>query len=185
MRQAYTASTGDPRSHRGPRAGPVAQPRWRTTRGLYPQLRRRGRNGGYTRPVPSNREALIETLQRTAEALPDVDVLVLFGSRVGGSARADSDVDLAIALSGRGAGIRRAVEVAFARAVHAPVDVLFLDTAPPQLRFEMARSGVLLFERSQGAWARERARAMVDWWDWAPLARRIHDRALARLRAEA
>ena len=34
-------------------------------------------------------------------------------------------------------------------------------------------------------WVRERARAMVDWWDWAPLARRIHDRAVARLRAEA
>jgi predicted nucleotidyltransferase len=128
---------------------------------------------------------LIEALRRAAEAFPDVDLLVLFGSRVGRSARADSDVDVAIGLSGRNADVRRAVEIAFARAVRAPVDVLFLDTAPPQLRFEMARSGVLLFERTEGAWARERARAMVDWWDWAPLARRIHDRAVARLRAEA
>lgn len=135
--------------------------------------------------MASNREMLIETLQRTAEALADVDVLVLFGSHVGGSARANSDVDVAIGLSGRSAEIRRAVEVAFARAVDRPVDVSFLDTAPPQLRFEMARSGVLVFERTQGAWARERARAMVDWWDWAPLARRIHDRAIARLRTEA
>jgi predicted nucleotidyltransferase len=114
-----------------------------------------------------------------------VDVLVLFGSRVGGSARANSDVDVAIGLSGRSAEIRRAVVVAFARAVHLPVDVSFLDTAPSQLRFEMARSGVLVFERTHGAWARERARAMVDWWDWAPLARRIHDRAITRLRAKA
>lgn len=35
-----------------------------------------GVNAGYTRHVASNREMLIETLQRTAEALPDVDVLV-------------------------------------------------------------------------------------------------------------
>jgi predicted nucleotidyltransferase len=141
-------------------------------------------NAGYTRDVPSNREALIETLQRTAEALPTVDVLVLFGSRAGGSARANSDVDLAIGLSARGVEIRRAIEVSFARAVHTPVDVSFLDTAPSQLRFELARSGVLVFERTPGAWARERARAMMDWWDWAPLARRIHARAVARLRAE-
>lgn len=135
--------------------------------------------------MASDPETLFEALRRTAEALPDVDLLVLFGSRAGGSVRADSDVDVAIGLTGRSADVRRAVEIAFARAVRAPVDVLFLDTAPPQLRFEMARSGVLLFERTAGAWARERARAMVDWWDWAPLARRIHDRAVARLRAEA
>lgn len=142
-------------------------------------------SAGYTRQVASNRESLIATLQLTAEALPEVDVLVLFGSRVGESARANSDIDIAIGLSGRSAEIRRGVEMAFARAVDRPVDVSFLDTAPPQLRFEMARSGLLLFERTPGAWVRERARAMVDWWDWAPLARRIHDRAVARLRAEA
>lgn len=148
---------------------------------------RYGRHGAasYTRHVASAREELIEALQRTAEALPDVDVLILFGSRARGSARADSDVDIAIGLGSRAAESRRAVEVAFARAVPAPVDVSFLDTAPPQLRFEIARSGVLLFERTQGAWTRERARAMRDWWDWAPLARRIHDRAVARLRTEA
>lgn len=135
--------------------------------------------------MASAHERLIETLRRTAEAWPDLDVLVLFGSRAGGSARPDSDVDVAVGFNGPNAETRRAMEVAFARAIHSPVDVSFLDTAPPQLRFEIARSGVLLFERTQGAWARERARAMVDWWDWAPLARRIHDRAVARLRTEA
>ena len=142
-------------------------------------------NARYTRHVASDHEMLIEALQRTAKALPDVDLLVLFGSRAGGSARAGSDVDVAVALNGRSADVRRAVEVALARAVRAPMDVSFLDTAPPQLRFEIARSGVSLFERTHGAWTRERARAMVDWWDWAPLARRIHDRAVARLRTEA
>jgi len=135
--------------------------------------------------VVSTHEALVDTLRRTAAALPDVDLLVLFGSRAGRSARADSDIDLAIGLPNHGAEVRRAVEVAFARAVHVRADVVFLDGAPPQLRFEIARSGVVLFERTAGAWTRERARAMVDWWDWAPMARRIHARAVARLRAEA
>jgi len=135
--------------------------------------------------VVSAHEALVDTLRRTAAALPDVDLLVLFGSRAGTSARADSDIDLAIGLPNHSAEVRRAVEVAFARAVPARADVVFLDGAPPQLRFEIARSGVLLCERTAGAWTRERARAMVDWWDWAPMARRIHARAVARLRTEA
>jgi predicted nucleotidyltransferase len=145
----------------------------------------RGVHARYTRHVASDHEILIEALQRAAEALPDVDLLVLFGSRAQGSARAGSDVDVAVGLSGRSADARHAVEVALARAVRVPLDVSFLDAAPPLLRFEIARSGVLLFERTQGAWTRERARAMLDWWDWAPLARRIHDRAVARLRTEA
>ncbi len=53
---------------------------------------------------------------------------------------------------------------------------------PPQLRFEIARSGILAFERHPGIWVRERARAMVDWWDWAPIVRRIHAAAVTRLR---
>lgn len=155
-----------------------------TTPGSSLDGTRRG-NARYTRHVASDHEALIEALRRTAEALPDVDLLVLFGSRAEGSARGDSDIDIAVGAAGSGADIRRTIEIAFARAVRAPIDLLFLDTAPPQLRFEMARKGVLLFERIPGRWARERARAMVDWWDWAPLARRIHDRAIARLRAGA
>ena len=135
--------------------------------------------------MASSHEALIEALKRTAASLPDVDVLALFGSRATASARTESDVDLAIALRDRGTEARRLVEVAFARATLHRVDVVFLDKAPPQLRFEIARSGVLLFERAPGAWARERARAMLDWWDWAPMARRLHARAAARLRAEA
>jgi predicted nucleotidyltransferase len=142
-------------------------------------------DAGYTRHVASDHDTLIDALRHTAATLPDVELLVLFGSRAVGSSRADSDVDVAVGLSGRSGEVRRAVEVALSRAVRAPMDVSFLDTAPPQLRFEVARSGLLLFERTEGAWARERARAMVDWWDWAPLARRIHDRAVARLRTGA
>jgi len=36
-----------------------------------------------------------------------------------------------------------------------------------------------------GLWVRQRVRAMVDWWDWAPLARRLHAAGVSRLRTEA
>jgi hypothetical protein len=35
--------------------------------------------------------------------------------------------------------------------------------------------------RDPGDWADFRARAMIDWWDWAPTARMINDAAIRRL----
>ena len=58
-----------------------------------------------------------------------------------------------------------------------------LDVAPPLLRFEIARDGRVLLERAPNAWADFRARAMIDWWDWAPTARLFHAAAASRLRA--
>ena len=78
--------------------------------------------------------------------------------------------------------MRRQVEVALARAAGREVDVVSLDGSPAQLRFEIARDGVVLLERKPFSCADFRARAMVDWWDWAPTARRIHDAAIERLR---
>ena len=77
---------------------------------------------------------------------------------------------------------RRQVEITLARAAGREVDVISLDDSPPQLRFEIARAGVLLLERAPRSWVDFRARAMVDWWDWAPTARLIHDEAVKRLR---
>lgn len=67
--------------------------------------------------MSSSTGTIIESLRRTAQGLPGVDVLVLFGSRAGEAVRADSDVDIAVGLSAPSAEVRRAVEVAFARAV--------------------------------------------------------------------
>jgi len=64
------------------------------------------------------------------------------------------------------------------------VDVVDLDTAPPLLRFEVARDGILIHEGRPHAWADFRARAMLDWWEWSPTARMIQDAAIQRLRAQ-
>jgi len=65
------------------------------------------------------------------------------------------------------------------------VDLIPLDTAPPLLRFEIARDGVLLLERTRNLWSDFRARAMVDWWDGAPLALRFAAAAMTRLDSKA
>jgi hypothetical protein len=78
-----------------------------------------------------------------------------------------------------------AVAVALERAAGLPVDLVLLGDAPPLLRFEIARDGQVLVERVPHAWADFRAKAMIDWWDWAPTARMMHHVMAERLREEA
>jgi predicted nucleotidyltransferase len=123
-----------------------------------------------------------ERLVARIESLPAVRLAVLFGSAARGSTGPRSDVDLGLRIEPDTAATRGAVEAALGRASGEEVDVIYLDEAPPQLRFEIARDGVLLVERQPHAWADFRARAMLDWWDWAPTARRMHAEAVRRLR---
>ncbi len=74
------------------------------------------------------------------------------------------------------------VQAALAHTATADVDLVVLDEAPPLLRFEIARDGLVLVERSAYAWADFRRCAMLDWWDWAPTARLTHRAAGHRLR---
>ena len=54
------------------------------------------------------------------------------------------------------------VEAELGRAAGREVDLVFLAGAPPLLRFEISRDGVLLFEREDGLWTGFKARAMLD-----------------------
>jgi len=120
-----------------------------------------------------------------AEALqsrPGVRLAVLFGSAARGSTAPGSDLDVGVLID-PGREDTTALEVALARATGRRVDVVRLDAAPPLLRFEIARDGRVLLERKPYAWVDFRARAMTDWWDWAPTARFLHAAAVARLRA--
>lgn len=121
---------------------------------------------------------LIETL----EEFPEVELAVIFGSAARGEATPGSDVDIGVQLKDKSLGVLRRLEVLLARAVRREVELVALDDSPPLLRFEIARDGKLLLERRPHAWTDFRARAMVDWWDWAPLARRIHSAAAARMK---
>ena len=126
----------------------------------------------------------LEALRKTLEAQPAVRLAVLFGSMARGRSSARSDVDLALRLVRDDAAARREVVAAAGRATGREIDVVDLDAAPPLLRFQIARDGVVLVEREPRLWTRFKARAMVDWWDWAPTARRIHAAYVRRLREQ-
>ncbi len=125
----------------------------------------------------------LDALRSALEADPAVQLAVLFGSAARGALTRRSDLDIGV--TGVPPSRLPALAVTLARAAGREVDLIPLDSTPPLLRFEIARGGVLLLERSPNLWSDFRARAMVDWWDWAPLARRFAAAAMARLEPKA
>lgn len=136
----------------------------------------RGDGACYPRAMASIQEQLRERLSSE----PGVRLAVLFGSAAMDALSPASDVDIGLSIQGEMAA-RHRLEADLERRVRRTLDVVDLDSAPPQLRFEIARSGVLLVERTPGAWTEFRARAFVDWWEFAPIARLVNGAAVRRL----
>lgn len=126
----------------------------------------------------------LEKLRGALEQLPAVRLAVLFGSAATGTSTSKSDIDIGVSLA-RGADLSPTLGVVLERAIGQPVDLVWLDEAPPLLRFEIARDGLVLVERDPYGWAEFQAHAMIDWWDWAPTARMMHETMCVRLKEEA
>jgi predicted nucleotidyltransferase len=126
----------------------------------------------------------IESLTRAIERIPGVRLAVLFGSAARGDPSTDSDIDIGVSMND-GSDCSPTLRVALERATGRTIDLVCLDLAPPLLRFEIARDGVVLVSREPHDWPEFRAHAMIDWWDWAPTARMMHQTMTARLKAEA
>jgi uncharacterized protein len=131
------------------------------------------------RPCYTPAVTAVDALRHALAAESSVVLAVLFGSIARGTSAPASDLDLGV--MGVSSSRLPDVELALSRAVGRDVDLVALETAPPLLRFEIARDGIVVLERAPHAWADFRARAMVDWWDWAPLARRFQRAAANRL----
>lgn len=125
---------------------------------------------------------LLGKLRDQADVWPELKLAVLFGSTARGEERPGSDVDLGLLLEPYNPSLRFEAEAQMGRAAGRPVHVVLLDEAPPLLRFEIARDGVLLLEREEGLWTRFKVKAMIDWWDWAPIARKINAGVIRRLK---
>ena len=124
----------------------------------------------------------LQPLREALAAQPAVRLAVLFGSAANGRQVAGSDLDLAVRLAPDSADTRHTAALAAGRAIGREIDLVEIDGAPPLLRFQIARGGRLLVEREPGSWTRFKARAMIDWWDWAPTARMMQAIYLRRLR---
>jgi predicted nucleotidyltransferase len=125
---------------------------------------------------------LLENLRQCASSIPEVRLAVLYGSTARGTATRRSDVDLGVSILPDTTAVRRRVGAELERAAGRSVDVIFLEDAPPLLRFEISRDGVLLLQKEDHLWTDFKTKAMLDWWDWAPYAKQIEEAAIQRLR---
>ncbi|HEY5283182.1 MAG TPA: nucleotidyltransferase domain-containing protein [Polyangia bacterium] len=106
-------------------------------------------------------------LARMCAGHSGVRLVAMFGSVARGTPRPDSDTDVAI-LGGAfwdQLGLGSDLGALLGREAHV-VDLL---AASDWLRFQVARDGVLVHEASPGAWTEFKARAMVRYWDLAPI----------------
>ncbi|HSG41218.1 MAG TPA: nucleotidyltransferase domain-containing protein [Thermoanaerobaculia bacterium] len=124
-----------------------------------------------------------DRLRQCVSSLPEVKLAVLFGSTARGQAGPRSDVDLGVLLDPDTPEVRSKVEAELWGAADRTLDLIFLDKAPPLLRFEIARDGVVLHQQQDHLWTDFKTRAMLDWWDWAPYARMFAEAAVRRLRS--
>jgi uncharacterized protein len=127
--------------------------------------------------------ALTDELRELLEPVAEVRLAVLFGSHARGRATKRSDVDVCVTVQPDTLEARERVRQALWGRVP-PADLVFGSQAPPLLRMEIARHGQVVLEREPHAWANFKAKAMIDWGDWAPYARRMGAAAVRRLREE-
>src|SRR5262245_32555712 len=116
---------------------------------------------------------LLDNLRHWTSSIPEVRLAVLFGSTARGTATRRSDVDLGVSAQPNTSAVRSKIRSELERAAGRSLDIVFLEEAPPLLRFEISKDGVLLFQNEDHLWTDFKARAMVDWWDWKPIAKRI------------
>jgi predicted nucleotidyltransferase len=122
---------------------------------------------------PTNRQAL----QQLGQTLPNLNLLVLHGSRARGTAHARSDWDLAYEAE-PGFDPDRLL-AALADTLKADrIDLVDLDRAGALLRHRVASDAMVLFERSPGRFDRFWHSAVRNWCELAPVLEPIYERAL-------
>jgi predicted nucleotidyltransferase len=118
---------------------------------------------------------MLPALRRILEAEPHVAYALIFGSSSRGTARADSDADIAIELTPDAprdvrtlGGLAARLETAAGRRV----DLVLLDEAPAPLAYRIFRDGHLLVERDHRALVARKARVLLDYLDFKPVEER-------------
>src|SRR5262245_36901025 len=118
---------------------------------------------------------MLEVIRGVLETENDVLYALVFGSTARGDQRADSDVDLAVALRPGPAWDAQALGALASRlesAAGRPVDLVLLDEAPAPLAYRVFRDGRVVVERDHQALAARKARAILDYLDFKPIEER-------------
>jgi len=115
-----------------------------------------------------------QKLAAVAARFPEVDVLYLFGSRAKGSARAGSDVDLAVLLGEqtdreRYFDLKRRLAAEFSAVAGDSVDVLILNETPLHVTYEAVAPRMILYEHDAAHWVEFEVQAVSRYFDFRPL----------------
>ena len=130
--------------------------------------------------APTPTDSVFETLASTARACRGLELLILFGSRARGDARAGADWDcgyLADETLDLPALLAALVEVLG----NDRIDLVDLRTAGGLLRYRAARDGRLVHEASASLFDRYRLEAARFWCDNAPVLDPAYDEILESL----
>lgn len=128
-------------------------------------------------------QTALDALARLCVDQTAIRLVVIFGSVAKGTARPDSDVD--VAMSGGGFYDQLTLGAEMDTTLGREVHVVDLADAPAWLRFNVARDGVLVHQATPDEWALFKARAMLDFWDLAPTIALCAAGVRARLEREA
>jgi len=110
---------------------------------------------------------LKEKLNRVLLGESNVIYAILFGSAARGEMRKDSDVDLALKLH-RKPDLMELGRLAseLESEIEMPVYPVDLDDAPPPLRYEIFKEGIVVLVRDETQLAEDKARAIMEFLDF-------------------
>jgi len=115
---------------------------------------------------------LIEQLCELLDQQPGIACAYLFGSVARGEASASSDVDLAVLLEQPAADTLRGplarLHLDLEDTLGRPVDLVAMETAPPDLMHRVLRDGVLLVDRNPNQRIAFEVRARNEYFDLLP-----------------
>ncbi|HHV62701.1 MAG TPA: nucleotidyltransferase domain-containing protein [Firmicutes bacterium] len=91
---------------------------------------------------------LCDEIVMKMSALPEIRRVILFGSRAREDARSRSDIDLAIDAPSDSISLwERVMEIGDSLETLLPVDIVFLEQAPPGLAERIRAEGVVIYDR--------------------------------------
>lgn len=105
----------------------------------------------------------------------EVSALYVFGAFCKGTVTGESDIDIAVLINEKKFDkvnyerLRRTYYTASPKFSLRPVDIVILNTAPTFLKFQVIKTGKILFDRNRRLRVRFTAKAITEYLDFKPL----------------